>query len=154
MIDRPAASTPGEATTCWSGGSTAVFGVGASGSRMAGKPELLKTSRSRVDRSCAWLGMTSSTLPSTADPRIADESHGNGTAASGTAISQMTSSTARALPNRPRVRSTAWAGRQSMVREIARPTVEPAISPTPTPTMTQAMPMAILAVESWTRSIR
>src|SRR6478609_7230261 len=152
-IDSAAASTPAEDTTCWFGGSTAVFGVGANGSRMAGKPELLNTSRSRVDRSWAWLGMTSSTLPSTAEPRMAEDSQGNGTAASGTAISQMTSSTASAFPKRPRVRSTACAGRQLIFREIARPTVDPAISPTPTPTITQAIPIAILAVESSTSPI-
>ena len=84
---------------------------------------------------------------------MADDSHGKGTAASGTAISQITSSTAKALPNRPSVRSTACAGRQLICLEIARPTVDPAISPTPTPKITQAMPMAILAVESSTNPI-
>src|SRR6476620_9064471 len=84
---------------------------------------------------------------------MAEDSQGNGTAASGTAISQMPSSTASAFPNRPRVRSTACAGRQLIFREIARPTVDPAISPTPTPTITQAIPIAILAVESSTSPI-
>src|SRR6478752_1091363 len=84
---------------------------------------------------------------------MAEDSQGNGTAASGTAISQITSSTASAFPNRPRVRSTACAGRQLIFREIARPTVDPAISPTPTPTITQAIPIAILAVESSTSPI-
>src|SRR6478672_895372 len=87
-MESSAATTPAEDTTCWSGGSTAVFGVGASGSRIAGNPESLNTSRSRDDTSWAWLGITSSTLPSTADPRIADDNHGTGTDASGTARSE------------------------------------------------------------------
>ena len=52
------------------------------------------------------------------------------------------------------MRSTACAGRQLTRREIALPSAEPASSPMPTPTITQAMPIAILAVESCTKSIR
>src|SRR5664279_2912356 len=65
----------------------------------------------------------------------------------------MTSSTARVYPNNPNVRSTAWAGRQLILREIARPTADPATSPMPTPTTTQAMPIATFAVGSSTLAI-
>jgi hypothetical protein len=57
-IDSPAAATSGVDATAGSGGSTDEFGVGASGSRMAGNPESLNTSRSFAETSCTWLGIT------------------------------------------------------------------------------------------------
>src|SRR5664279_2723027 len=73
-IEACAAATAGLPATAGSGGSTLVTGVGASGSRIAGNPESLNTSRSWVEMSLAWLGITSSTPASTVDERIADES--------------------------------------------------------------------------------
>ena len=50
-----------------------MIGVRANGSRIAGNPESSNTSRSWLEMSRAWLGITSSTLASTADERIADD---------------------------------------------------------------------------------
>ena len=57
-IDSPAAATAGVDATAGSGGSTDVFGVGASGSRIAGNPESLNTSRSLAETSWTSLGIT------------------------------------------------------------------------------------------------
>ena len=78
-----------------------MFGVGANGSRIAGKPESLKTSRSLAETSWTSLGITWLTWPSTAEPRIADDSHGTGTEASGTAINQITIRTAHGVAEEP-----------------------------------------------------
>ena len=75
-IDPRSASAAALSASVASGGSTGVSGAGDSGSRICGNPESSNSCRSCADTFSAPAGITSLTPVSTADERMAEDSHG------------------------------------------------------------------------------